>query len=188
MHLFIGGPPTSGKSYLAEKISQEMGTLHICTDKLRKKITFNDESFFVWKEFFISKPSEYWDLVTGEEYVKDCRLQTEAFWPKLVEEIKQLQLEHVAVIFEGVDMLPDLVRRDLDLEGIYLVCKSEGESYLRNKERWGESDKLLQRESVLYATDEAMEIRRLAGEFGYKVFSNSQEAEAELLSLLGRGL
>ncbi len=50
-YVFISGIATSGKSFLARKISERLGTLHLDADTLRKKMG-EDPKLEPWVNFY----------------------------------------------------------------------------------------------------------------------------------------
>ncbi len=189
MYSFIGGPPTSGKSYLAEEIAKECGIQHVYVDRLRDKVAISNPKLKLWRDFFNSKDGEYWLSVTKKQYLNDCRNQTLALWKYIFNEITDLQKKYENIIFEGVDFLPDITRRDLDFDGIFIYCESIDESYQRNKlhPRIGKTEELQKREAILYAEYESSNIKDLAPKYGYQIFTskNAFTAKASLLTMLG---
>ncbi len=131
-HVFIGGPPTSGKSFLADSLAREFGLFCIGTDKLRKTVVAEYPQLKPWKDYFCNQPADYWETLTPERYLEDCRKQTEAFWEKIKEEIDVIATGHPAVIFEGIDFLPHLAARDIKFSGVFLLCPSFNIAYERN--------------------------------------------------------
>ena len=59
--LFITGIPTSGKSYLAQKLANKLDGFAVLLDDLRKKISA-DEKYKKWTDFYFDKDEEKYFL------------------------------------------------------------------------------------------------------------------------------
>ncbi len=186
-YAFISGIPASGKSHLAKKIAKNMGVLHFKIDDWREE--FRKEKHADWVDFFWNKnESEYWDKTGCDEHWQNIAKQSEALWPDVVNKIGEVVSSGKSAIFEGVNILPHLARRDLKFEGIILLGESFEIVFERNKKdpRWGETEELQQKEAEIFFNCESPKYKAEAEKYGYKVFSDANLAEVELLKLLNK--
>lgn len=124
-NVFISGIPTSGKSYLAQKIAQKINGCCVDVDELRISMQENPK-LEPWVNFFWNKDEkEYWETVSPQEHWNNLKKQSEVFWPTILKKIKDIQKTKQLAIFEGVNILPHLAHRDLDFSGIVLLGESE---------------------------------------------------------------
>ncbi|MDO8522664.1 MAG: hypothetical protein Q7S12_00035 [bacterium] len=184
-YAFISGIPASGKSYLAAKIAKEVGALHFKTDDWREGFRKNNNAD--WVDFFWNKnESEYWSKTNCTEHWKNIVKQSEALWPDVVKKISEVIKSGKPAIFEGINILPHLAKRDLDFGGVVLLGESVGAIFERNKKdpRWGETEELQLKEAEIFYNCEGQKYKSEAEKCGYKTFYNADVAEAELLKLL----
>ena len=187
-YLFISGIPTAGKSYLAERVAQKTNSLHIDIDDLREEMSKNP-NLKSWVNFFSDKNEEkYWNTITLEEHWSNLLKQSEAFWPTILEKIHKIQQTGEDAIFEGVNILPHLAHKDLDFPGIVLLGESESAVFERCKRdpRWGKTAELQKKEAEWFFVHEGKKYKEEANKYGYQVFTNAEEAEKELLKLMGK--
>ena len=185
-YVFIGGIPASGKSYLAREIANEIGTVYFGTDDIREKLS-KDPELKHWVNF-------YWDLDEADYYKntpcekqwENLTKQSEAFWPTVLEKIKEIKKKHPQAIFEGVNILPHLAAKDLNFSGVYLLGESVDQIFERNKQnpRWGQTEELQRIEAEMFFNCEGKMYQQEAEKYGFKCFSDSNEAKQELLRLL----
>src|SRR3989344_1223605 len=161
-YIFISGTPASGKSYLANKIANHLGVQHVST--------------------------EYWRITNCDQQWENLKNQSEALWPTILAKVKEIQKPGKGAIFEGVNILPHLARIDLDFEGIILLGESFKKILDRNKKdpRWGKTEELQIQEAKVFWGCERPKYKQEAEKYGYKVFSDAGQAEAELLKLLSK--
>ena len=182
--VFIGGVPAAGKSFLADKISKKYGINHVEVDKIRGAI--DKLELTQWVNYFRDQdPEEYWQKTKSKEHCQNVIKQTEMLWPEMLNSIKTILEKGETTIFESRNFLPHLVK-DLSIPGIFILPESIDILRVRNKirPRWIKEGIDLQ-ESLLEAfMCESKIIAEEAREHGYKAFSNSLDAERELLNLL----
>lgn len=185
--LVISGIPTSGKSYLARKLAAATGGLAVCLDDTREELA-KEERYRKWANFYLDKnEEEYLTQVPPEEQWQNLVAQSEGLWPALVAEIKKYELEERPVIFECVNLLPHLAKRDLPFPGVVLIGKSLEETLERNlaDPRWGETPELIRLEAKTFFEVERPRYRAEAEKYGYPVFESADLAWAIALELLG---
>jgi hypothetical protein len=184
--VFISGIPASGKTYLADKVAQQTGAIHVDLDATRAEM-LNIESLEPWVSFFWNQDEdEYWDRTTKEEHWDNLVLQSEMLWPFLLQRIKGTRTERTSVIFECVNILPHLAKRDLDFTGIYLLGESTEAiiERLRQVPRWGGTEELQRKEALCFFQYEGSKYKQEAEKHTYKAFYDNAEAEKELIRLL----
>jgi len=185
-YAFISGIPTSGKSYLAEKVSKDTGALHVDTDIWRKELCSDPETER-WVNFYWNlNEKEYWQTTTCEQQWENLVKQSEAFWPTFIGKINEIQKGKVSAIIEGVNILPHLARKDLNFKGVYLLGESLESVLRRNREdpRWGKTEELQKMEAEAFWNCEKFMYEKCAKQYGYKTFSDPVDAEEELRNLL----
>src|SRR3989344_9303191 len=189
-YVFIGGIPASGKSHLAQTISNETGTFHFSTDNLREEFS-KDPQLERWVNFYLNLgEKDYYTNIPCKKQWENLVNQSEALWPKTLESIKQIMQAHPTAVFEGVNILPHLAKKDLDFPGIFLLGESVEQIFGRNKEnpRWGRTEELQKMEAEAFFHCEGKMYKEEAEKYGYKTFRSSEEAKAEVLRLLGETL
>ncbi len=183
---FISGIPASGKSYLANKVSKEIGIEYISIDNWREDMR-SDSELKKWVEFFRNQNEEkYWHNTNCEQQWQNLKMQSEAIWPSILARINDIKNSGKATIFEGVNILPHLAAQDLDFGGIVLLGESFEQNLERNKldPRWGDTEELQIQESEAFWKCERPRYEKEATRYGFKSFSNPDLAEKELLRLL----
>ncbi len=188
MHIFIGGIPASGKSYLAKKVAEKTEAFHLDLDTLRKEMA-NDPKLKYWVNFFFNQDEEEYlsqKEALYENHWNNIVKQSEAFWPTILNKANEVKKDHESVIFEGVNILPHLAVRDFDFPGIFLLGESQNEIFERNKKnpRWGQTEELQRKEAELFFNCDRPRIKKEAQKHGYKTFDNFIEAEQEVFNLL----
>lgn len=184
-YAFISGIPASGKSYLATKVAKTTGALHFKVDDWREE--FRKDKHADWVDFFWNKnEAEYWENTDCEKHWGNITKQSEALWPEIISKIGKVVNFGKPAIFEGVNILPHLAHRNLEFGGIILLGGSFEMILERNKEdpRWGETEKLQKKEAESFYYCERPMYRREAEKYGFKTFTDVEEAEKELLKLL----
>ena len=186
-YVFISGIPASGKTYLAAKVSRTLGISHFDVfDKLYLELS-NDPNLMKWVNFFWNLNEEkYYETADCAEQWENIKNQSEALWPVTLKKIKDIQASKRPAIFEGVNILPHLARRDLDFEGIFLLGESLEIIFERNKKnpRWGKTEELQRKEAKAFYECEGAMYKKEADKYGFKTFSDTDEAEKELLRIL----
>lgn len=189
-YVFIGGIPASGKSYLARKIAEKTGAFQLDIDTLRKEMSI-DPQLEYWVNFFWNQNEhDYLTKTPCEDHWQNLVKQSEAFWPTILKRIKEVMESNKSAIFEGVNILPHLAKRDLNFAGVYLLGESFEQILERNKEnpRWGQTEEVQKLEAELFFSCERPKYKEEAEKYSYKTFDNSELAEQEVLKLLNISL
>lgn len=177
-HLFITGIPTAGKSYLGKKLAEITGGLHLNLDDLREGLV-NDERYKKWVNFYLDQDEyAYLTQTSPEKQWQDLINQSEALWPAFLAEIEKHQNDSRLVIFESVNILPHLAKRDLKFPGIVLVGESLEETLNRNIEspRWGDTLELQKLEAKSFFNIERPYYKAEAEKYNYPVFEKADRA------------
>ncbi|MEK7465316.1 MAG: hypothetical protein AAB631_00905 [Patescibacteria group bacterium] len=184
--VFISGIPAAGKSYLAERVARACDARHAKIDDWVEEFR-SDPKLEPWVDFYWNQDEKkYFKNTTCEKQWENLKKQSEMLWPAILEKIREVEDSDKDTIFEGVNILPRLARRDLDFDGIVLL----GESYElildRNKKspRWGETEELQILEASTFWNCERLYYETEAKKYGFKTFSDTIVAEKELLRLL----
>ena len=184
--LFITGIPTSGKSYLAKLLAEKINGVFVLLDDLRESLADNEE-YRKWTDFYLDKDEkEYLTNTSSEEQWTNLIIQSEGLWPAFIKEISKYENEAKPVIFECVNILPHLAKRDLDFPGIVLTGSSFEEAFDRNIKdpRWGNTRELQELEARAFFFIERPRYKAEAEKYGYKVFERADEAIGYCLGLL----
>lgn len=185
-YVFIGGIPTAGKSFLAKKIADETGAVHVEIDLLREEMV-KDPKLKPWVNWYTDQDEkEYFlkiDNDTGWTHLKN---QSEAYWGTIEAKVKEIKKTGKNAIFEGYNLLPHLVSKYFDFPGIYLRAPKAKEILKRieMKKRWGEGDKLHKMEVKFFRECFDKNFKNDAKKYGYKCFFSPIEAEKEIIKLL----
>ncbi len=184
--IFITGIPTAGKSTLAEILAKKVGGKVFSTDNLREEMK-KDPIYKEWVEFYESKDEkEYYTTTSAEEQWNNLVKQSEALWPLIKERILSYDDGGKPIIFEGVNILPHLAKRDLPFSGIVLIGKSQNDVYERVKKdhRWGDTEGLFKLEAESFFCVERPKYMSEAVKYGYPCFQAHEDACDSALSLL----
>lgn len=202
--IFITGIPTAGKSYVAKKIVKETGGFCLETDNLREELA-KDPAYEKWATFF-EKQDEY-AYYTENDPNEQWRILSdmhETLWPGVVKKIREYENGNIPLksklaafmrkpssktrplVFEGINLLPRLAKRDLDFPGIVLVGKSLEEVRQRNQEkpRWGQTEKMMEMSARAFWFIERPQYISEAKKYGYPIFEDADEAYEKALELL----
>jgi 2-phosphoglycerate kinase len=187
MYVFIGGTPAAGKTFTAKQFIQasEKDIHLVSIDNLRIEFSKNLELKY-WVEFFSNQDeTEYWRTITYEKHIENLINQSEAFWLPILDVIEQTKKDHEHAIFEAVNILPHLGRRDLDIPGFFLICEDYQIVLQRNMKdpRWGKNEELQKLEAKYFVEYDARFIREEAEKYNYKVFNAEKDATNELSEL-----
>ncbi len=183
--LFITGIPTAGKSYLAEMIVKKIGGIHVDIDDIREEIA-SDLKYKKWVNFYYDQDEKtYYMTTTYDEQWQNLIRQSEGIWPTILGKIEGYTDETRPVIFEGVNILPHLAKRDLSFSGIVIIGKSFEEVFERNKKepRWGKTEELQKLEAEAFFYGERPRYKAEAEKYGYLVFETVDEAVKQSLKL-----
>lgn len=187
-YAFITGIPAAGKSTLARKIADAMSIQYIAIDAWRREMK-KDSKLSKWVNFFWNQDEKmYWRNINYEQHMENLKNQSEAFWHNVLFKIKEIQKFDKGAIFEGVNILPHLAKKDLDFGGIALLGESFEQILERNIQdpRWGRTEELITAQAKAFWNWERPWYKNEAERCGYKAFSDANLAESELLKLLGK--
>lgn len=185
--IFITGIPTAGKSYLAEMIIAKIDGVHVDVDDIREEIA-NDLKYKKWVNFYYDQDEKtYYTNTTHDEQWQNLVRQSEGIWPAILEKIKSYTNEKRPMIFEGVNILPHLAKRDLSFPGIVIIGKSFKEVFERNKKepRWGKTEELQKFKAEAFFYGERPRYKTEAEKYGYLIFETADEAFEPALKILG---
>ncbi len=183
--IFITGIPTSGKSYLAKKLAEKVGGEVISTDNMREEMS-KDPRYTKWVNFYFDKDEkDYYTTTSPEEVWNNLVKQSEAFWSFILNRILSYK-EDKPIIFEGVNILPHLAKRDLPFDGVVLIGKSKQDVFDRLKEdhRWGNAEEFWNLESSSFFEVERPRYKEEAIKNGYQYFETAEDAFDTCLELL----
>ena len=184
--IFITGIPTAGKSYLAKKLAEEVGGICVSIDDFREELT-KDEKYKKWVNFYLDQDEYiYYTTTTYDEQWVNLVKQSEGFWSGVLAKIKEYDKEDRPIIFEGVNILPHLAHKDLQIPGIAIIGRSFDETLERNikEPRWGATEELQKLEAEAFFNGERPHYREESEKYGYKIFETPDEAWEVALSLL----
>lgn len=176
--IIITGIPTSGKSHLAKRLAEDFGGKAVFLDDLRENIS-TDPKYKPWTDFFLNQDEGvYYETSSPQKLWSDLVRQSEGLFPAFVDEINKYQDEDGLVIFECVNLLPSIVKKQFDFELIVLVGKSFDEIFERNKKspRWGSTEELQRLEAKNFFEVERPEYIREAKEYNCKYFEDGDLA------------
>ena len=184
--LFITGIPTSGKSYLAEKLAKEVSGIAVLLDNYKKDFA-KEEKYRKWTDFLFDKNEyEYLTKTTPEKLWKNLVVQSEGLWPAFSQEIEKYKDEEKPVVFECANILPHIAKKYLDFQGIVLIGKSHEKVLERNKQapRWGNTPELQELEARWFFEVERPHYKTQAKKYNYPVFESADEAFEKALQFL----
>lgn len=184
--LFITGIPTAGKSFLAKKLAEKTGGLHVCLDDIREELA-KDDRYKKWTNFYLDRDEKkYLTETPPNELWNNLVRQSEALWPALLAKINEYSNQARPLIFESVNLLPHLAKRDLPFPGIVLLGESYESTLERNIEnpRWGNTAELQELEARTFWEVERPHYKDAAAKHGFLAFERTDTALAESLKLL----
>lgn len=184
--LFITGISTSGKSYLAKRLADKVGGVCVLLDDLRENLA-TDENYKKWTNFYLDRDEEsYLTNTSPDEQWNNLVTQSEGLWPAFIDEMEKYSNEEKPVIFECVNILPHLAKRDLDFSGMVLIGSSFELTLERNLKdpRWGNTKELQELEAKTFFFVERPKYKTEAEKYGYPVFEKAEEAFEYCLKLL----
>lgn len=176
--LFITGIPASGKSYIAKKLADHIGGIVVSTDDLREEM-HNDLRYKKWVNFYLDQDEKtYYTTTSPENQWEHLVAQSEGMWPFILEKIRSYDDEDKSVIFEGVNILPHLAKRDLEFPGIVIIGKGRDAILHRIKadHRWGDTEELWNLEADSFFNIERPQYKKEAEKYGYFVFETVDDA------------
>ena len=184
--LFITGIPTSGKSYLACKLAAAVGGTAVILDDFRESLA-KDERYSKWVSFYLNQDElAYYTNTKPDDQWRSLVAQSDALWPAMKKKIAEYAYDPKPVIFECVNLLPHLTKRELDFPGVVLIGSSFEEVRKRNNQepRWGDTKELQKLEAESFFNVERPRYKAEAEKYGYPVFETADEAYTNALELL----
>lgn len=184
--LCITGIPTAGKSTLTRKLAEAANGIGVFLDDYREELA-SDERYIKWVNFYIDQDLEtYYTTTSPEDEWKNLVAQSEAVWPAFLERIDSYADEERPVIFECVNLLPHLIKKDLDFPCVVLIGSSYDETLERNTQdpRWGSTEGEIELNSKSFFFVERPKYFEEAQKYGYPVFETSDEAFQTALDFL----
>lgn len=184
--IFITGIPTSGKSYLADKLAKVLGGIHVELDSHREDLS-NDNKYRKWVNFYLDQDEKnYYINTSPEDQWNNLVKQSENIWPAMLKKINGYKDEKGIIIFECVNVLPHLAKKDLNFEGVVLLGDSFEKTLKRNIDnpRWGNTKELQKLEAESFWNIERPRYRAEAEKYGYRFFENNDEAYSYAAQLL----
>jgi len=177
--LFITGIPTAGKSWAGNLIATELGALHIEVDDMRLELQ-KDPSYAKWVNFYFNlNEKHYFENTTHKEQWDDIVAQSEGLWPALLKKIKVYEKEPRLIVFEGVNLLPHLMKQDLpEFKGIVLLGPSFEKTLERDMQspRWGNTEELIHMEAESFFYGQRPHYKEEGLKHGYEVCDTATEA------------
>jgi 2-phosphoglycerate kinase len=187
--LFVTGNPTAGKSHLAKMLVERIGARRGDGDAAR--FALKDDPRYADAVCFYLNQDEaaYYAKTTPEERWSNLVRQSETIWPALREWVERESAEagDSPVVFEGVNLLPDLVARDFPGEvGCAILSPSQETvaARLAEKPRWGDLG-MQAHEAAEFFLEQVPRYRALAETAGWPVFTSADEALPWALKQLG---
>lgn len=184
--LFISGIPTSGKSYLADKLAKEINGIAVHLDHYRIDFA-KEEKYRKWTDFLFDKNEyEYLTKTTPDHLWKNLVAQSEGLWPAFSKKIEKYKAEEKPVVFECVNILPHIAKQYLDFPGIVLIGNSYEIVLERNKQapRLGKTPELQALEARWFFEVERPHYKAEAEKYKYPVFESADEALEKALQFL----
>lgn len=184
--LFITGIPTGGKSYLAQLLAEQTNGLAVFLDDTREAMS-KDERYKKWVNFYLDQDEEeYLTKTSPEDQWKNLVSQSEVFWPVMLERIASFADDKRTIIFECVNLLPHLAKKDINFPGIVIIGSSLEETFKRNMKapRWGNTLELQSLEAKCFFEVERPRYKAEAEKYGYPVFEKADDAVETALDLL----
>lgn len=205
--IFITGIPTAGKSYLARKLMRATGGYCLETDNLYEELG-RDPRFKEWASFF--EDNDEHAYYTENDPKKQWAILAEMhekLWPGVLEKIRAYEAGKIPLksriagflrnpsakkrllIFEGINILPRLAKKDLGFPGVVLAGKSFEEVLERNRARprWGKTEEMIRMGAEAFWSVERPHYIAEAESCGYKIFEDADEAYEEILGMLEIG-
>lgn len=147
--ILIGGAPTVGKSYVADKIARELNLPWISTDtireQMRKVLKKKDyPNLFYYANATAKMAEEHLGKTSAKQIVKNCNAESVDVWNGVMSLMGEVS---GSLIIEGVAILPRLVKglkiKNKQFKTIFLV--DENVERIRNvvftRGLWDDADK-----------------------------------------------
>lgn len=182
--VFITGISTAGKTTLAKKLAEQFEMDHVEIDHLRDDLR-QDPVYGRFANFYSNQDeAEYYKRTNPNERWEDLITQSKGLWPAIEGKIKDILETGKPTIFQGVNLLPELMR-SIPIKGIVLIGPSEEEIFarLQASPRWGDTE-ALQRLEAAETFDQASRYGAEGKTYDYPVCENPEVAEAELVRII----
>ena len=184
--LFITGIPTAGKSYLGKRLAKEIGGICVSIDDIRKELLNNDQ-YNKWVNYYLDQDEyTYYTTTTYDQQWENLVAQSEGLWPGILTKLTQYTNEDKPVIFEGVNILPHLAQKELQIPGVVIIGQSFEEVFKRNMQepRWGKTKELQRLEADAFFYGERPHYKNEAKKYGYQVFETPDDAWTTVIKIL----
>ena len=184
--LFITGIPASGKSYLAKTLAEKTDGIAVALDGLRMNF-LKDDRYKQWILFYFNQDeAKYLTQTHPDELWNNVVRQSEELWPIFLNGIEQYKNETRPVIFECVNLLPHIAKRELYFPGLVMLGDSFETILDRNKKdpRWGKTEELQELEVKEFFYVQRPRYKLEAEKYGYLTFEHYQDALQEGSRLL----
>ena len=183
--LLITGIPRAGKTTLAKKLAEAIGGIYISIDDIRKELK-SDPKYTDAVNFYRNQDKKTYYMQTSyDQQWKNLVTQSEKLWDGILQKINSFSGEEKPIIFEGVNLLPHLIYKDLDFPVIVKIGATFQEILERNERepRWGSTELELQSEAFFLG--ERPHYKAEAKKYSYPVFETSDEAFKKAFKILG---
>lgn len=177
--MFITGIPTAGKSWAGNLIATELNAVHIEIDDIRVELQKNPLYKDLVNFYFNLNEKEYFENTTHKEQWDDIVTQSEGMWTALLKKMRSYDNNPRPIVFEGVNLLPHLMRRDLpEYKGIVLLGPSFEKALERDRQspRWGNTEELIHMEVESYFYGQRPHYKEEGLKYGYEVCDTATEA------------
>lgn len=188
--LFVTGNSTAGKSTLAKLLAEKLGVSRASGDGMRVGL-YRDSRYGPIARFYADQKCEaaYYAGTDPDERWENLREQSLALWPPLFFKLLcGYRIRPGPLVFEGVNLMPDLVAQDFPGTPIVaVVCEDEALVLRRLAEapRWGNTPELQALEAREIAVEQAPRYRELTLAHGGQVFSSAEAALPYCLGVFG---
>lgn len=187
--IILTGTSTAGKSTLAKKLAQETGARRVSADGMRVRL-YRDNDYGPAARFYADQPCQkkYFESTNPEVRWEHLRRQSRKLWMAMyMQFVCGYRISPGPVVFEGVNLLPNIVSEDLrGIPIVAVVCDDEETilARLAEKPRWGTTPNLQALEARQIAREQAPRYRELTLAAGGHVFSSVEEAMPHCLKIL----
>ena len=171
---------------MAKELAQKIGGIAVAFDNVRQNFS-NDERYKQWVMFYFNKNEyEYLTQTSPDDIWNNLVKQSEALFPIFAEEIKKYQNETCPIIFECVNLLPHIAKRELYFPGLVMLGDSFETILDHNKKdpRWGKTEELQKLEAKEFFYIQRPWYKAEAKEYNYSAFENYSDALQEGIKIL----
>lgn len=184
--IFITGIPTAGKTHLAKVVAKKVHGIHVDTDEIRHVLRRNPK-YKKWVDWYWNQDEyKYYTSTSYQQQWRNLVRQSKKIWPGMMAGICKYNREKRPIIFEGVSLLPHLVKKHLPFKGVVIIGKSKKDVLVRllKHHRWGRTLTLKQLEADAFFNGERPRYRAEAKKYGYKVFTTADKALRTVLKMV----